>query len=68
MDSNMIETVQWISTDRSTLETITNSADEFVESFCEKQKSFWPIPLLQSSSLHFTWRWSQVYNQVYSKW
>ena len=34
MDSNMIETVQykqWISTDRSTLETITNSADEFVQ-------------------------------------
>ena len=42
MDSNMIETVQykqWISTDRSTLETITNSADEFVESFCEKLKT-----------------------------
>ena len=35
----MIETVQykqWISTDRSTLETITRSADEFVESFCEQ--------------------------------
>ena len=35
----MIETVQykqWISTDRSTLETITKSADDFVESFCEQ--------------------------------
>lgn len=42
MDSNMIEAVQykqWISTDRSTLETITKSADEFVESFCEQLKS-----------------------------
>lgn len=42
MDNNMIETVQykqWISTDRSTLETITKSADEFVESFCEKLKT-----------------------------
>ena len=37
----MIETVQykqWISTDRSTLEAITNSADEFMEFFCEKLK------------------------------
>ena len=38
----MIETVQykqWISTDRSTLETITKSADDFVESFCEQLKT-----------------------------
>ena len=41
LDNNMIETVQykqWISTDRSTLETITKSADDFVESFCEQLK------------------------------
>jgi len=39
MDNNMIETVQykqWISTDRSTLETIIKLADEFVESFCKQ--------------------------------
>ena len=39
MDDSMIDTVQykqWVSTDRSTLETITKPADEFVESFCEQ--------------------------------
>ena len=42
MDNNMIDTVQykqWVSTDRSTLETITKPADEFVESFCEQLKT-----------------------------
>ena len=42
MDSNLIEAVQykqWISTDRSTLETITKSADEFVETFCKHLKT-----------------------------
>ena len=42
MDSNLIEAVQykqWISTDRSTLETITKSADEFVETFCKHLKA-----------------------------
>ena len=42
MDDNMIDTVQykrWVSTDRSTLETITKPADEFVESFCEQLKT-----------------------------
>jgi len=29
---------QWVSTDRSTLETITKTTDEFVESFCEQLK------------------------------
>ena len=37
MDDNMIDTIQykqWVSTDRSTLETITKPTYEFVESFC----------------------------------
>ena len=41
MDENMIDTIQykqWVSTDRSTLETITKPAYEFVESFCEQLK------------------------------
>ena len=41
MDVNMIDTIQykqWVSTDRSTLETITKPAYEFVESFCEQLK------------------------------
>ena len=47
MDDNMIDTIQykqWVSTDRSTLETITKPAYEFVESFCEQLK-----PLLTHS-------------------
>jgi len=40
-DDNMIDYVQYkrlVSTDRSTLETITKATDEFVESFCEQLK------------------------------
>ena len=39
MEDNTIDTVvfkQWVSVDRSTLETVTKPADEFVESFCVK--------------------------------
>jgi len=42
MDNNMNDTLQykqWVSTDRSILETITKPADEFVESFCEQLKT-----------------------------
>ena len=41
MDENIIDTIQhkqYVSTDRSTLETITKPAYEFVESFCERLK------------------------------
>ena len=41
MDENMIDTIQykqWVFTNRSTLETITKPAYEFVESFCEQLK------------------------------
>lgn len=39
LDDNMIDSVtfkQWVSVDRSTLETFTKTADAFVEYFCEK--------------------------------
>ena len=41
IDDNMIDYVQykqWVSTDRSMLETISKTADEFVELFCEQLK------------------------------
>ena len=41
----MIDTVvfkQWASVDRSTLETVTKSADEFVEPFCKKLELLLP--------------------------
>ena len=39
LEENMIDEIvykQWISVDRSSLESICNTCDEFVESFCEK--------------------------------
>ena len=39
LEENMIDEIvykQWVSVDRSTLESICNSSDDFVESFCEK--------------------------------
>ena len=39
LDENMIDNVtfkQWVSVDRSTLETFTKTADDFVEYFCDK--------------------------------
>ena len=45
MDDNYIDSIQykqWVSVDRSTLETITKSADDFVDSFCEQIKLLIP--------------------------
>ena len=45
MDDNMIDNVvfkEWVSVDRSTLETISKPVDEFVELFCEKLELFLP--------------------------
>jgi len=45
MDENMIDTVvykQWVSVDRSTLETFSKSADDFVDVFCEKLEILLP--------------------------
>lgn len=45
MDDNLIDNIeykQWISVNRSTLETVIKSADEFVDSFCEKLEALLP--------------------------
>ena len=45
MDDNYIDSIQykqWVSVDRSTLETITKSADDFVDSFCDQIKLLIP--------------------------
>ena len=42
MDNNMVDSVeykQWVSTDRSTLETLSKSVEEFVELFCDQLKA-----------------------------
>ena len=55
MDDNMIDNVifkQGVSVDRSTLETVSKPADEFVELFCEKLELLLPhsfIATLQAS-------------------
>ena len=45
LDENMIDNItfkQWVSVDRSTLDTVSKSADEFIEFFCEKLKQLLP--------------------------
>ena len=45
MDENLIDTVvykQWVSVDRSTLETFSKSVDDFVDPFCEKLEILLP--------------------------
>ena len=45
MDDNLVDNVvykQWVSVDRCTLETVSKSADDFVEAFCEKLKVLLP--------------------------
>ena len=45
MDEHIIDNIifkQWVSVDRSTLETVSKSADDFVEMFCEKLEALLP--------------------------
>ncbi len=45
MDDNLIDSVvykQWVSVDRSTLETFSKSADDFVDALCEKLEVLLP--------------------------
>ena len=45
MDTNLIDSIvykQWVSVHRCTLETISKSADDFVDSFCEKLETLLP--------------------------
>ena len=56
MDDNMIHNVvfkQWVSVDRSTLETVSRSADDFVESFCEKLELLLPHSFIAMQQASF---------------
>ena len=56
LDHYMIENVtfkQWTSVDRSSLETITMSADEFVELFSEKLKALCPHSFIATQQSRF---------------
>ena len=56
LDDNMIDSVvfkQWVSVDRSTLETVTKPADEFVESFCEKLELLLPHSFIATQQASF---------------
>ena len=56
MEDNMIDSVvfkQWVSVDRSTLETVTKPADEFVESFCKKIELLLPQSFIAMQQASF---------------
>lgn len=56
MDANLIDSIvykQWISVDRCTLETISKSADDFVDSFCEKLETLLPHSFFAKQQAHF---------------
>ena len=56
MDDNMIDYVnykQWVSVDRSTLETVSKPADEFVELFCEKLELLLPHSFIATQQASF---------------
>jgi hypothetical protein len=52
MDSNLIDNMvykQWVSVDRCTLETISKSADDFVDLFCETLETLLPHSFIANS-------------------
>ena len=56
LDEKMIDNVvfkQWVSVDRSTLETYSTSADEFVDMFCEKLELLCPHCFIASQQAEF---------------
>ena len=56
LDGKMIDNVvfkQWVSVDRSTLETYSTSADEFVDMFCEKLELLRPHCFIASQQAEF---------------
>jgi hypothetical protein len=56
-DMDQIVYKQWISTDRSTLETFCVPAEEFVEIFCEKLELLRPHSFIASEQAAFYTRW-----------
>ena len=56
MDENFVDTIiykQWVSVDRCTLETLTTSADEFIDSFSEKLESLLPHSFIAKQQSSF---------------
>ena len=56
LDENLIDNVmfkQWVSVDRSTLETYSTSTDEFVDMFCEKLELLRPHYFIASQQAEF---------------
>ena len=56
LDDNMIDNVtykQWITVDRSTLETISNTPEEFVEAFCCKLEMLIPHSFIATQQTSF---------------
>ena len=56
MDANLIDSIvykQWVSVDRCTLETISKSADDFVDTFCEKLETLLPHSFIAKQQAHF---------------
>lgn len=52
IDDNMIDTItykQWVSVHRSTLETVSNSSDDFLDAFCDKLEILLRYSLQDSS-------------------
>ena len=55
-DDNMIDNVtykQWITVDRSTLETISSTSDEFIEAFCSKLGMLIPHSFIATQQTSF---------------
>ena len=56
LDVNLIDNItfkQWVSVDRSTLETYTKPVDEFVDTFCEKLELLRPHSFIASQQASF---------------
>lgn len=56
LDENLIDNItfkQWVSVDRSTLETHTKTVDEFIDVFCEKLELLRPHSFLASQQAAF---------------
>ena len=56
VDNNMIDIItykQWVSVDRSTIDTFSKSADEFVECFCEKLEQLIPHSFIATQQATF---------------
>ena len=56
LDENLIDNItfkQWVSVDRSTLETYTKSVDEFVDTFCEKLELLRPHSFIAAQQASF---------------